>query len=211
MKILGAFLALGMCFWSASGAPQGKLVNGSAAIINKKAVTIQDAYIYRALLRIKSGLQPVIFEEEGDELKKTVQKLVFEEMVLAEMKNIQKEVNVQSEVDGWFKDRKDKGRGLELIKSKYGMTDVELKQRISRILATDKFVQLKIDTVTPVITEDEIQKYYRRNEAQFRGRSYDNIKPNIIVLLKKQAVQKNLEEWIKSLKDKYEASLLLDN
>ncbi|MFM8315555.1 MAG: hypothetical protein ACKOA8_14830, partial [Deltaproteobacteria bacterium] len=204
MRFIGLFIVLlGMIYGNGFGVSQGKLLNGSAAIINKKGVTIQDAYIYRALLRIKNGLQPVIFEEEGEELKKTVQKLVFEEMVLAEMKSIQKEVNVQSEVEGWFKDRKDKGRGLEQIKSKYGSTDAELRQRVSRILATDKFVQLKIDTVTPVVTEDEIQKYYRRNEAQFRGRSYENIKPNIIVLLKKQAVQKNLEEWIKSLKDKY--------
>ena len=65
--------------------------------------------------------------------------------------------------------------------------------------------------MTPVITESEVQKYFKRNEAQFRGRSFENLKPNIIVLLKKQAVQKNLEEWIKSLKDKYEVTLLLES
>ena len=60
-------------------------------------------------------------------------------------------------------------------------------------------------------SEDEVLRYYRRNDAQFRGRSYESIRPNIIVLLKKQGVQKNLEEWIKALKDKYEVSMLLEN
>ncbi|NBY19398.1 hypothetical protein EBQ74_03955 [bacterium] len=69
---------------------------------------------------------------------------------------------------------------------------------------------MKIETVTPVITEDEAQKYFKRNEAQFRGRSYESLKPNIVVLLKKQAVQKSLEEWVRSLKEKYEVTMLLE-
>ncbi len=189
----------------------GKLMNGTAAIINKKVVTVQDAFIFKALQRLKTGLEPVVLEEEGDELKKTIQKIVFEEMVFAEMKSIQKEINVQNEVDRWFKDKKGKAKGLELIKKHYSQTDAEILKKIAKTLSADRFVQLKIETVTPVITEDEVQKYFKRNEAQFRGRSYENLKPTIVVLLKKQAVQKNLEEWIKSLKDKYEVTMLLDS
>lgn len=191
--------------------PQLQIINGTAALINRKVVTVQDAYIFRAVQRVKSGLQPVVLEEEGDELKKTVQKIVFEEMVLAEMKSLQKNVDVQVEVAKWFKDGKKFKKGLELIKKRYGLSDSDLSNRISRTLSADRFVQLKIETVTPVITEDEAQKYFRRNDAQFRGRSYENLKPNIIVLLKKQAVQKSLEEWVRSLKEKYEVTMLLEN
>ena len=68
------------------------MINGTAAIVDKRVITIQDAYIFRSLNRIKTGVQPVLSEEEGDELKRTVQKLILEGMVLAEMKNIQKEI-----------------------------------------------------------------------------------------------------------------------
>jgi hypothetical protein len=209
-SLVSSLLFAGLLFTSTLYA-QPKLLNGAAAVINKRVVTVQDAYIFRALQRVKAGLQPPILEEEGEELKRTVQKIVFEDMVLAEMKSIQKEIDVRSEVSQWLKEMKEKRRGVEVIKKRYGLSDNDLSDRIARTLSADKFVQLKIETVTPVITESEVQKYFKRNEAQFRGRSFENLKPNIIVLLKKQAVQKNLEEWIKSLKDKYEVTLLLES
>jgi len=187
------------------------LVNGTAAIINKKVVTIQDAFVFRAMQRVKSGQEPIILEEEGDNLKKTVQKIVFEEMVLAEMKSLQKGVNVQNEFSKWFKEGKEQKKGLQIIKQRYGVGDADLAQIVTRTLTADRFVQMKIETVTPVITEDEAQKYFKRNEAQFRGRSYESLKPNIVVLLKKQAVQKSLEEWVRSLKEKYEVTMLLES
>jgi hypothetical protein len=208
--LVSSLLFAGLLFTSTLYA-QPKLLNGAAAVINKRVVTVQDAYIFRALQRVKAGLQPPILEEEGEELKRTVQKIVFEDMVLAEMKSIQKEIDVRNEVTQWLKEMKEKHRGVEVVKKRYGLSDSDLSERISRTLSADKFVQLKIETVTPVITESEVQKYFKRNEAQFRGRSFENLKPNIIVLLKKQAVQKNLEEWIKSLKDKYEVTLLLES
>lgn len=189
----------------------GQLVDGAAAVVNKKVVTLQDAFIFRALQRVKSGAQPVVVEEEGEDLKKTVQKLVFEEMVLAEMKLLSKENSIQADSPKWFKESKEQKKGLEVIKKKYGVSESELLQRINRTSSADRFVQLKIETVTPVITEDETQKYFKRNEAQFRGRSYENIKPNIVIMLKKQSVQKSLEEWVKSLKEKYEVAMLMEN
>lgn len=188
---------------------QGKVVNGTAAIINKKVITIKDAYVYRALQRMNTGTQPVLMEEQGEELRKTVQKIVFEEMVLAEMKSLQKEVEVSIVFDSWKKSKK--SADLALIRETYGLGENELYKSAVKTIKADKFVKLKIDTVTPVVTEDEAQKYFKKNEAQFRGKSYESIRPNIIVLLKKQSVQKSLEEWIKSLKDKYEASILLDS
>ena len=173
------------------------MINGTAAIVDKRVITIQDAYIFRSLNRIKTGVQPVLSEEEGDELKRTVQKLILEGMVLAEMKNIQKEIAVQSEVTAWLKENSTKRKGILEVMKRFDQTEAELAQRMTRTLSADRFVELKIQTVTPVITEDEILKYYKRNEAQFRGRSFDNLKPNIIVLLKKQAVQKSLEEWVR--------------
>ncbi len=198
------------CFCLGPSISRGVLINGTAAIVDKRVITIQDAYIFRSLNRIKTGVQPVLSEEEGDELKRTVQKLILEGMVLAEMKNIQKEIAVQSEVTAWLKENSTKRKGILEVMKRFDQTEAELAQRMTRTLSADRFVELKIQTVTPVITEDEILKYYKRNEAQFRGRSFDNLKPNIIVLLKKQAVQKSLEEWVKSLKDKYTVTLLLE-
>ena len=205
------FLVFVACSSGSAQQTRTLLVNGTAAIINKKVVTIQDAFVFRAMQRVKSGQEPIILEEEGDNLKKTVQKIVFEEMVLAEMKSLQKGVNVQNEFSKWFKEGKEQKKGLQIIKQRYGVGDADLAQIVTRTLTADRFVQMKIETVTPVITEDEAQKYFKRNEAQFRGRSYESLKPNIVVLLKKQAVQKSLEEWVRSLKEKYEVTMLLES
>lgn len=207
-KILVSFLLLLSSISLCATDSAARLVNGSAAIVNKKVITVRDAYVYRTLNRLKSGLTPIIFEETGENLRKTVQKLVFEEMVLAEMKSLQKDINVDGLVRGWTKNiKKD---DLNLIKRTYSVDESEIAEKVGKTFKADKFVQLKIETVTPVVTEDEAMKYFKRNEAQFRGRSYEGIRPNIVLLLKKEAVQKNLEEWIKGLKDKYEASILLE-
>jgi hypothetical protein len=211
MKALAVFIIVALASLCDLSRGQGKVLNGAAAIVNKKAVTVQEAYVYRALQRINNRLEPVVLEEEGEELKRTVQKIVFEEMVLAEMKNIQKEINVQAEVAQWFKEKKERGKSLEIIKKKYSLTDEDIAQKLARTFSAEKFIQLKIETVTPGITEDEVQKYFKRNEAQYRGRSFEDVKPNIVIFLKKQAVQRSLEEWIRSLKDKYEVTMLLDS
>ena len=117
--LVSSFLFVGWVF-TTNLCAQPKLLNGAAAVINKRVVTVQDAYIFRALQRVKTGLQPPILEEEGEELKRTVQKIVFEDMVLAEMKSIQKEIDVRSEVSQWLKEMKEKRRGVEAIKKRYG-------------------------------------------------------------------------------------------
>src|SRR5687767_12881402 len=65
------------------------ILNGTAATVGKHLVTVQDARFYRALQRFQGDEADVFKVEEGEELRRTVQKIVLEEMVATEMKSFQ--------------------------------------------------------------------------------------------------------------------------
>lgn len=190
------------------------LLNGTAAIVDKTLITLQDAYIFRALHRFKAGESPVLLLEEGEDLKKTVQKLVFEEMVYTEMKAVKLEGNIKSETQHWLGTEKSKNpsqaRAWKEISQRFGLSEGQAIDRMVRSAQVEQFLQKKVETMTPIITEEEVQRYFKQNEARFRGNSFESLRPSIVVLLKKQSLQKSLEEWVRSLKEKYAVVSLLE-
>lgn len=180
------------------------VINGTAAKVGKTVITIQDALVYRALQRFKDGEKYSVAFEAGEELKKTVQKVVFEEMAFLEMEelgfneiprgNAEKIVQARKKVnpDDWKE-----------ISKRFGLSESVAINRIHRTIQVEKFLQKKVDTLTPVVTDAEVERYYKQNETRFKGSTVEQLKPSISLLLKKQYAQKGLEDWIKFLKEKY--------
>lgn len=195
----------------AYGAPV--LLDGTAATVGKVLLTVQDAHFYRALLKFKDGEANPLKPEAGEDLKKTVQKMVFEEMVYAEMKSLQFEAGPRSEAEkmlGTEKAKKGKDVIWREILRYFGKSESVAVDRLWKSLQVERFIQKKIETLTPIITDGEAERYYRQNQARFQGSRYEALKPNIVLLLKKQRMQNGLEEWVKFLKDKYSVTNLLD-
>ena len=182
----------------------GALLNGTAAVVGKTLLTVQDVYLYRSILRFKEGESPAVLKETDDLLKKTVQKLIFEEMVFNELKSFQYEGVSKSDAEKLASQNRAKHpQDWKAIQSTFQISEKELTDRLMRALLVEKFLQKKVDTLTPVITDSEIQAYYKQNESKFKGNNFEELKPSIVVLLKKQKMQKGLEDWIKFLKEKY--------
>lgn len=189
------------------------LINGIAATIGTTVITIHDVYLYRALQRFCDRQSPAIVSEEGETLKKSVQKVVFEQMVYNELVSFQFAGEGRGTTENMVaKARKEGGDGSwQEILSRFSVSEAEAIDRIYRISQVEKFLQKKVDTLTQVITDAEVEKYFTQNAERFRGSSLEQLKPSIVLLLKKERAQKGLEEWVRFLKDKYRVQNALDS
>ncbi len=187
------------------------LINGTAASVGKDLITVQDAYVYRALQRFKSKEYPAVQIETGENLKRTVQKAAFEHMVYLELKSFEFEGGAKSSGDKELQDlKRQKPKEWESISSKFNVSDKELTDKYQRSVQVERFMQKKVDTLTPIITDAEAEKFFKENPGRFKGSQFEQMKNNIQVLLKKQHIQKGLAEWIQFLKEKYGFAILLE-
>lgn len=191
---------------TARGAEHPVLIDGIAATVGKTPITVQEAYFFRALMRLREGTEDPFRLEQGDELRKTVQKIAFEEMVYAELKSIAFDAGPRVQaVEEIQRIKKSKGKEkvfVDVLK-RFGRTEAEATDRLYRSIQVDKFLQKKVETLTPIITFKEVEQYYQQNQERFKGSSFESLRSSIEVLLKKERMRKALEEWIRFLRDKY--------
>lgn len=180
------------------------LLDGTAAEVGKTLITIREARFYGALQRFNGTSQDPPPMESEEELKKMVQKIIFEEMVYAEAKSFQFEGVPRLEAERTLqKEGKRNPQVFKEILSRFKKTESQAVDRLWKSLVVEKFIQKKVETLTPIVTESEKERYYKQNLARFQGSDYESLKPNIALLLKKQRVEKGLEEWVQILKDRY--------
>lgn len=194
------FLLLTQSIWGAN-----LLVDGTAAQVGGQLITVQDAYFYRSLMRFRDGAGDPLQVEGAEALRKTVQKMAFEVMVFSEIKTLQFDGGSRTEVTRLLQKRR-QGKGARLfsrILSSYGRTDKEAVDLLWKSVQVERFLQKKVETLTPIITQKEIEQYYSQNKERFKGNDLDKLRSNIEVLLKKERMRKSLEEWIRFLRDKY--------
>jgi hypothetical protein len=206
-RLSRTFLELTLFFWAAGAlAAETNFYNGTAATVGKTLITIQDARFYRAISRFVAGEPKALESETGDALRKTVQKMAFEEMVFLEMKAIQFEGGSRAQLEEPYRKARasDGKRGvLASILKTFGRTESEAADTWFRIAQVERFLQKKVETLTPIVTLKEVEVYYNQNRDRFKGSNFDALRPSIEVLLKKERMRKGLEEWIRFLRDKY--------
>lgn len=191
------------------GAPV--VLNGTAALVGKTLITIEDAQFFGGLQRFREGKPPLPRISDPDAFRRTLQKLVVEEMVFAEMKSLKIEGGSSGDADRALRVMLQKGKDKdwkELLKS-FRKSDAQARQWLMRSILVEAFIQKKVETLTPLVTESEAERYYKQNQTRFYGSNFETLKPNIILLLKKERMQKGLEEWIRFLRDKYGVTNLI--
>jgi len=191
---------------------EAALVNGTAAKVGTKLITVQEAYFYHSLSAFKKGEPKPLKVLSKLDLKKTVQKMIFEELVVAEARNFKFQavpVGIARKLIN-----RQKGAGREKtwksLLARYSKTESAALGRIRKSLLVERFVQRKVETLTPIITALEVERYVRQNQSRFKGKKLEAIRPTIVLLLKKQSVEKGLEEWIRFLKKKYQVANYLE-
>lgn len=186
------------------------LVDGTAALVGKTLITVQDAYLYRSLQRIREGQNDIFEPESKEAMHKTVQKIALQYMVSAEMKSLKlddktSKIAIGQEASGLIKSMQRRlGDALwEQFLKRFGKSQAAIVEELANSLSVEHFLEKKIETLTPVITESEAQGYYQENQPRFKAESFAELKEGIVRLLRKQRMEKALEDWVRFLKQKY--------
>lgn len=205
--VIVAALTASCSLWAASESSSSSriLIDGTAAVIGKSLITVQDAYFYRDLQRYREGQSDLFVRETGETLRRTVQKMALEEMVFTEMKSFKLQSGSHEEALSVIRGRKGKDSGTvwaEILR-RYARTESAALERLSKSLSVEHFLERKVETLTPVITESEAETYYRQHQSRFQGSVFESLKPSIIRILRKEHMEKALEDWVHFLRDKY--------
>ncbi|MCB0417734.1 MAG: hypothetical protein KDD39_08795 [Bdellovibrionales bacterium] len=189
------------------------LLNGTAAKVGKTIITVEDAYFYHALNAFKGGASDSVNRPSTSELRKTVQKMIFEEMVALEAQTFKFQEVPKGLAQAQINRQKGQSRPEQWrqILSRFGKTESAALSLLDRSILVERFVQRKVETLTPIITDVEVERYYRQNPGRFKDKTVETAKPTIVLILKKQRVESGLEEWIRFLKKKYQVAEFLES
>jgi hypothetical protein len=79
---------------------------------------------------------------------------------------------------------------------------------VSQGLLAERFLKKKIESLTPVITDSEIEQYTKNYPEKVKKLGDEN-RSLVAEALKKERVDKGLQDYIDFLTEKYAATLLL--
>ncbi len=191
---------------------QAAVVDGTAAKVGEKLITIREARLYQGVLVFGEGAVPSPKGPTPAELNRVVQKIIFEEMVYGEAKQFQIKGNPKKEAEQKVQSfRKKNAKAWNDLLSTYGGSDSAVEALLSRANIVAQFVDRRVETLTPIITQAEIERYYHQNSGNYEGRTLKELRPTIESILKKQKVEQGMQEWVRFLKKKYEVANLLEN
>jgi len=194
-------------------AKEPTLTNGMAAKVGSYDITIQDAYWYRFLERFVGGSDHPLEMEKGVELRRTVQRLVLEQMVLEEVKDLDMSLPKKAEIQSHLKKSRTKP-GRESLFQKalktLGRTEAEAVEQLTRKAHVDLFLKKKMETLMPIITQAEVMSYLEQNSDKLVKRDGAPIEANVRILLQEQRLERNMEEWVNYLKGKYKVTNYLE-
>ncbi len=191
----------------------GTLLTGSAAKVGEKVITVRDISYLAALQRLKerkgswgdpfAALSP-------EELKRYTKRVMLEEMCLLEIKSLE------------FLGPK-KSQAVELVSAQrarnktqwneflryYGRTDEQAMETLFRSLTVDEFLEKKMETLTPLISEEEITQVINQQASKPTGGEAETLRQSVARALRQEKMQKGLESWLSALQEKYLAVSLL--
>lgn len=213
---------VGLAIWAvtAGAAPTApatadrKLANGMAAKVAGQVITVRDARFFLALQRFRDGKPDPMGAEGPGELRSAVQRLLLEEMVHAELRSLKFEGGPRSDAEKALGRKKGSGAKLwnSLLKT-YGKSEATAVDLVWRSLQVEKFIQRRVDTMTPIVTAAEVDRYLRQKAATDKRVSEEELvklRPGAAQELKKELMRKELEEWIVLLKRKYQVTNYLE-
>lgn len=186
------------------------LINAVAGKVGDHLITVQDAYCFRAIQRLRSGEHPVIVFETDKKLKATIQKAMLEQMIVEEAKAVSFKDPDPKQTQDIIKRVKEVSAGAEwkvLLKS-FSMSEAEAIKRLNQGVLAERFLKKKVDSLTPVITDAEIDEYSRNYPEKVKNLGEKN-RSLIAEALKKERIDKGLQDYIDFLGEKYSAAYLL--
>lgn len=188
-------------------------VDAMAAKIDGQVVTASDARFFLGISRFLEGSDPLAPEAPG-ELKGALQRLLLEEMVHSELKALKFDGGPRSAAEQRLADRKKPARAKQwsaLLKA-YGKTEPQAVDTVWKSLQVERFLQKRVETLTPFVSSSEADDYARRKtpDRPLDEKELARMRPAAMAELKKDKMRKELEDWVLLLKRKYSVINYLD-
>jgi len=207
-RLIGSLLVAFMLSRSSLGAP--KLLNALAAKVGNQVVSVQDAYIFRSFQRLRTGQKPFVMAEEGNALQETIKKVILQKMILLEAQAVEFKDPSPQEASQLIRNWKQKGYGDEWGKLLlyFSLTETEAQTGLQQELYAEKFLKRKIEALTQLVTEADIDAYIKAYPAKIKKLSGDT-RRLVADALRKEKTDKGLQDWIDFLMDKYSVTYLI--
>lgn len=194
------------------GAPV--LVDGIAATYGDRVLTVQDVYLYRALMRLVEGKGDPFELEAGERLQKTTQRLLFEALVQTELeeladkgKNFGAPVGILAGATLPAIRQAGRRSALDQVLKRFGRNEAQAEAMLERHRRVEDYLVRKLETLTPVVTEAELRRFYEKQGK--KGAPFEQARPVLERRLKEERRTRGLEEWARYLRDKYKATNLV--
>ncbi len=132
------------------------------------------------------------------------QKLIDHKLLLAEAKRFDVEDPTPQKIQKKLEEiqkRFSTTASFEKALRQNAMTLEDLKQKITEHLIVDGFIDQRIRFFVIVLPE-EISHYYAENQADFQGKSFNEVEKDIERILLEQKEVKKLEDYLRILKNK---------
>jgi hypothetical protein len=199
----------------ASGAGAGRsevsaiVINGVAAEVAGKPITLEEVYLHRGLSRVKNNELGLLDLEKGEALKNSVQKRVLEQMVTGEMTSLNFDGGPRREAAGLLADRKKKaGFRTEWDKflNYFRLTEDKAVVLLWRSMQVDRFIEKKVETLSPLLTPDVVDNHLATSNPEWMSLpepKREELRTRTERLLRKERMSEQLKEWVMRLKRKY--------
>jgi hypothetical protein len=185
------------------------VVNGIAAEVSGRPITLEEVLIHRGLDKVRNGQPDLLAVEKGEALHAAVQKMLLEEMVFGEMKSLNFDGGPKAEATKILADRRKVASfraEWDKFLTHFSLGEEKAVSLLWRSIQVDKFIEKKVETLTPLLTSDVVDRHLIANNPGWEGMPEDRrleLRQRALRLLKKERMGQQLQEWVLRLKRKY--------
>lgn len=187
--------------WALAQQPaKGPIITQTVGTSAFQVVTTREVKASSWLSRaLKSELQNTLAESTKSEANATL----FEIAIYREAKSLGAVSLKKEEIDSLILTAKSKLQKNSEWK-KLEVQEDELRQWIERKRTSEIFMELKMNSLTSIVTDQEIQDYYDRNRVKFGSTPLAEQRDTIQKFLQKENQKQRMQDWLSALKTKYQ-------
>lgn len=198
MRILQS-LILHLVLMSSISICHATLLSQTVARVGESIISTRDVQIH-AMISGSGELEAS--EVKSEPFKQALSATILEAAVQKEAENFQVAQIPTADLEVAVKEIIAKTKNKELWK-KLDVTESELQLALKRQLSSKKFIKIKTDSMTTLVTDQEAYTYFEKNRLKFGQLPFSNFKDNIKNFLTQQQLEERLKSWFELIKRKY--------
>lgn len=185
------------------------VVAGAAGVVGNDVIVVSEAYFAQAVRTLEKNTAVSMEPIAKEALKTIVSRLLFESMVIGEMKALKIDRTLRPTAVASWQRVKQREKSWRQVLTRYAKTENDAIDSIWNFMEVEAFVEKKVETFVPIITDAEVERYYQQNITRLGADSLEKQRAGIRTMLQNVRIEKSFEEWIRFLREKYAVVNLL--